>query len=99
MMPLIAATIGDRTAPVETGYTPELAISAAVGSYSKNRGRRGKSGCLVLANFVRDQRFFSGSRPTDPEQGIAPQHTAIVLGRLIGAYLVNDLRIGRERRV
>ena len=49
--------------------------------------------------FVGDQSLVGGYRPVDAERGVAPQKAPIVLGRIIGAHLVYDLRIGLQRAI
>ena len=44
----------------------------------------------VFAISVGEQRLVGRYRPGDAESGIAPQQAAIVLGRVIGAHLVDD---------
>ena len=53
----------------------------------------------VFPILVRHQRFVGRYRPGDAESGIAPQEAAIVLGRIVGAHLVDDLGIRLERAI
>src|SRR6516225_3258700 len=49
--------------------------------------------------LVGRQHFVRRYRPGDAESGIAPQEAAIVLGRIVGAHLVDDLGIRLERAI
>src|ERR1700746_3235796 len=53
----------------------------------------------VFAIFIGQQRLVGRYRPGNTESRIAPQQPAIVLGRIIGVHLVNDLGIGLERAI
>src|SRR5271169_3359224 len=53
----------------------------------------------VFAISIGEQRFVGRYRPGDAESRIAPQQAAIVLGRIIGVHLINDLGIGLERAI
>ena len=47
-----------------------------------------------VSDRCQTSRFVGRHRPGDAESGIAPQEAAIVLGRIVSAHLVNELRIG-----
>jgi hypothetical protein len=90
MIPFIAVSVRPES-PAESGDRrnrwPPLEKSRQVG---QDR---------VFAVFVGDQRFIPRNRPGDAERGIAPQEAAIMLGRIVGAHLVDNLRIGLQRAI
>ena len=49
--------------------------------------------------FVGDQRFVCRHRPSDGERRVVPQQAAIVFGRVIGTYFVNDFGIRLQRAI